>query len=195
MPSTKTPCFYDLGSCRPGKKHSFFWDSKFMGALRKAYMTKAGLGVDFPKRGPYLFKGSYTFIVYYILFTYTVFNIHTICAHVFNIHTHIGRSRFFPFFWFFQDKSFEFDPRSKSALCQPLAWFLLNEDVLSAVPTTMDHYQVGRWRSLCQVHVFLGQVERTSQTQWWKKNTINTQMLHAGICSFAFTLLNIAILT
>ena len=166
MPSTKTPCFYDLGSCRPGKKHRFFGDSKFMGALRKAYMTKAGLGVDFPKRGPYLFKGSYTFIVYYILFTYTVFNIHTICAHVFNIHTHIGRSRFFPFFWFFQDKSFEFDPRSKSALCQPLAWFLLNEDVLSAVPTTMDHYQVGRWRSLCQVHVFLGQVERTSQTQW-----------------------------
>ena len=149
MPSTKTPCFYDLGSCRPGKKTWILGGSKFMGALRKAYMTKAGLGVEHPERGTYQFKGSYTF-----------------CAHIF-IYTHIlvdpGSSHFSVFF---QSKSFEFDPRSKSALCQPFAWFLLNEDVLSAVPTTMDHYQVGRWRSLCQVHVFFSRMERTSQTHW-----------------------------
>ena len=108
----------------PGKKHRFFGDSKFMGALRKAYMTKAGLGVDFPKRGPYLFKGSYTFIVYYILYTYTVSTyILYLCTYI-HIHTHFGRSRFFPFFCFFQSKSLEFDPLSKSALCQPLASYV-----------------------------------------------------------------------
>ena len=88
------------------------------------YMTKAGSGVDFPKRGPYLFKGSYTFIVYYISYTYTVSTyILYLCTYIY-IHTHFGRSRFFPFFWFFQSKSLEFDPLSKSALCQPLAWYV-----------------------------------------------------------------------
>ena len=140
----------------PGKKHVFFCGLQIHGSGR--HMTKAGLGVDFPKRGPYLFEGSY--IIYIYSFQYTYY----LCTYI-HIHTHFVRSRFFPFFWFFQSKSFEFDPCSKSALCPRLPG-VLNEDVLSAVLTTMDHYQVGRWRSLCQVHVFLGQVERTSQTHW-----------------------------
>ena len=128
-PSTKTPCFYDLGSCRPGKKHGFWgapnsWEPSGRHIYIYIYMTKAGSGVDFPKRGPYLFKGSYTFIVYYISYTYTVSTyILYLCTYIY-IHTHFGRSRFFPFFWFFQSKSLEFDPLSKSALCQPLAWYV-----------------------------------------------------------------------
>lgn len=152
--------------------------------------------MDFPKRGPYLFKGSYTFIIslLYIIYIYSFQYTYYLCKYI-HIHTHIGRSRFFPFFWFFQSKSFEFDPRSKSALCQLLAWCLLNEDVLSAVPTTMDHYQVGRWRSLCQVHVFRGLSGKDIPNTLVKNKTqdINTQRFHAGICLFAFTLLNKAI--
>lgn len=85
----------------PGKKHRFLGDSKFMGALRKAYMTKAGSGVDFPKRGIFVSRELYLYRLLFIIYIYNFQHTYYLRTCIY-IRTHFGRSRFFPFFWFFQ---------------------------------------------------------------------------------------------